>query len=134
MTRMAKWTLIGLAALASWSPVAGSAGETQGSFFQQRVHLARGAHDATLQGQVSQNEAILHLIGAKAGQTMTVTLDGDDAKTSFELSGPKDSSGQAKASSETEWTGTLPDNRDYKIFVFAQHRVKAPFTLKIALK
>jgi hypothetical protein len=76
---------------------------------------------------------MLYVVGAKAGQTMTVTLDGD-AKTSFDLSGPKDSSGQAMASSETEWTGKLPDNGDYKIFVFTQDRVKAPFTLKIAVK
>jgi hypothetical protein len=32
---------------------------------------------------------------------MTVKLD-SDAKTSFDLSGPKDSNGQAMASSETE--------------------------------
>ena len=38
------------------------------------------------------------------------------------------------ASSETEWTGKLPDDGDYKIFVFTQDRVKAPFTLKIAVK
>ena len=133
MTRMAKCTLIALAALASWCPVAGSAGETQGTFSQERVHFARGAHGATLRGQVSQDEAMLYVVGAKAGQTMTVTLDGD-AKTSFDLSGPKDSSGQAMASSETEWTGKLLDNGDYKIFVFTQDRVKAPFTLKIAVK
>ncbi len=64
---------------------------------------------------------------------MTVTLDGD-AKTSFDLSGPKDKSGQMMASSATEWTGTLPDDGDYKIFVFTEGRAKAPFTLKIDIE
>ena len=54
---------------------------------------------------------------------MTVKLDGD-AKTSFDLSGPKDSSGQAIASGETEWAGKLPDDGDYKIFVFTEDRVE----------
>jgi hypothetical protein len=64
---------------------------------------------------------------------MTVRLDGD-AKTAFDLSGPKDSSGQAMASSETEWAGTLPDDGDYKILVFTTSRVNAPFTLEIAVE
>ena len=89
------------------------AGKTQGTFSEQRVHFARGAHGATLRGQVWRDEAMLYIVGAKAGQSITVTLDGD-AKTSFDLSGPKDSSGQAMASGETEWAGKLADDGDYK--------------------
>jgi hypothetical protein len=82
---------------------------------------------------VSRDEALLYIVGAKAGQSMTVKLDGD-AKTSFDLSGPKDSSGRAMASGETEWAGTLPDDGDYKILVFTENRVKAPFTLEITVE
>ena len=76
---------------------------------------------------------MLYIVGAKAGQSMTVKLDGD-AKTSFDLSGPKDSSGQAMASGETEWAGTLPEDGDYKVFVLTEDRVKAPFTLQITVQ
>jgi hypothetical protein len=132
MIRMLRHTFIGLTA-ASLAAVTVGAGETRSTFSEQRVHFAPGAHGATLQGQVTQNEAMFYIVRAKAGQSMTVKLDGD-AKTAFDLSGPKDSSGQAMASSETEWAGKLPDNGDYKIFVFAEDRVKATFTLKITVE
>ena len=63
---------------------------------------------------------------------MTIYLS--PSKTSFDLSGPKDSSGQAMASGETEWAGKLPDDGDYKIFVLTEDRVKAPFTLEITVE
>jgi hypothetical protein len=133
VARMLRYTFIGLSVLASLAPVAVSAGEPRGTFSEQRVHFARGAHGATLRGQVSRDEALLYIVGAKAGQSMTVKLDGD-AKTSFDLSGPKASSGQAMASGETEWAGKLPDDGDYKIFVFTEDRVEAPFTLEITIE
>jgi hypothetical protein len=133
MTRMLAYTFIGLIVLASSAASAVGADESRGTFSAQRVHFARGAHGATLRGQVSRDEARLYIVGAKAGQSMTVKLDGD-AKTSFDLSGPKDSSGQAMASGETECAGTLPDDGDYKIFVFTEDRVKAPFTLEIIVE
>jgi hypothetical protein len=133
MIKMLKYMFIGLTVLACLAPVAVAAGEARGTFSEQRVHFARGAHGSTLRGQVSRDEAILYIVGAKAGQSMTVKLD-SDAKTSFDLSGPKDSSGQAMASSETEWAGKLPDDGDYKIFVFTEDRVNAPFTLKITVE
>jgi hypothetical protein len=133
MTRMLRCTSMGLTVLASLAAVTVGAGETRGTFSEQRVYFARGAHGATLRGQVSRDQAILYIVGAKAGQSMTVKLDGD-AKTSFDLAGPKDSSGQVMASSETEWAGKLPDNGDYKIFVFTEDRVNAPFTLKITVE
>jgi hypothetical protein len=109
------------------------AGRSQGSFAERRIRFARGAHTATVRGQVSRSRAILYKVGAKSGQAMTVTLEGD-AKTRFDLSGPKDSSGQAIVSGETEWSGTLPDDGDYKIFVFTEDRVNAPFTVTITIK
>jgi hypothetical protein len=133
MPKTFRYTFIGLAVLASLAPVAVGAGEAQGTFSEQRVHFARGAHGATLRGQISRDEAIIYIVGAKAGQSMTVKLDGD-VKTSFDLSGPKDNSGQTIASGETEWAGKLPDNGDYKIFVLTEDRVKAPFTLEITVE
>lgn len=133
MRKVFACTFAGLIVLASLVPAAVRAGAPQGGLSEQRVRFARGAHSATLRGRVSRHRAMLYKVGAKRGQSMTVVLDGD-AKTRFDLSGPKDSSGQAMASGETEWSRALPDDGDYKIFVFTEDRVNAPFTLRVKVE
>ncbi len=133
MRKVLAYAFIGFTVLASLAPGAIRAGGSQGSFSEQRIRFPRGANSATLRGRVSRSKAMLYTVGAKAGQSMTVALDGD-AKTRFDLSGPKDKSGQTMASGETEWSGRLPDNGDYKIFVFTEDRVNAPFTLKVTIE
>mgnify|MGYP002737566814 CR=1 FL=1 len=110
-----------------------TAAAAPGSFAEERVHFAHGAHGTTLHGQVTRDEAVVYVIGAKAGQAMTLHLDGD-AKTSFDLAGPKDSSGQAMASGETEWSGKLPEGGDYRILVLTQSLAKAPFSLQVTIE
>jgi hypothetical protein len=105
----------------------------QRSFTEQRVRFPRGHNSAALWGQVSQRRAILYVVAAKAGQSMTVALDGD-AKTRFDLSGPKNKDGQTMANGVTEWSDTLPDTGDYRILVFTDSRVASPFTLKITIE
>jgi len=105
----------------------------QGAFTERRVRFPKGHNSATLRGQVSQRKAILYIVGAKAGQTMTVSVDGD-AKTRFDLSGPKDKDGQTMANGATEWSDTLPDTGDYRILVFTDSRVASPFALKITIE
>src|SRR5260370_15224401 len=105
----------------------------QGTFSEQRVRFPKGHNSATLRSQVSQRKAILYVVGAKAGQTMTVSLDGD-TKTRFDLSGPKDKDSQTMANGVTEWSDTLPDTGDYRVLVFTDSRVASPFRLKITIE
>jgi len=123
---------VSLIALALLIPNAFAA-RGQGSFTEQRIRFARGSNSASMRGEVSRAKAILYRVGAKRGQSMTVQLEGD-AKTKFDLSGPKDSSGQSMASGETEWSGKLPDDGDYKILVFTEDRTNAPFTLTVTIQ
>jgi hypothetical protein len=109
------------------------AGGPQGSLSERRIRFDRGAHSASLRGRVSRSRALLYKVGAKRGQSMTVSLEGD-AKTRFDLSGPGNSSGQAMVSGETEWSGTLPVAGDYKILVFTEDRVNAPFTITVTIE
>ena len=135
MRKLFACTIVGLMALASLVPAAVRAGASQGSFSEQRIRFARGAHSATLRGRVSQNRAILYKVGAKRGQTMTLMLDAD-SKTRFDLSGPKDSAGQTMVSDVGEdWSGVLPDDGDYKILVYTLDRgVSVPFTLSVKIE
>jgi hypothetical protein len=133
MRKVLERAFVSLIVLASLIPDPVLAAKPQGSFSERRIRFARGAHTATLRGRVSRSKAILYKVGAKRGQSMIVRLEGD-AKTRFDLSGPKDDSGQAMASGETEWSGTLPDDGDYKIFVLTEDRVNAPFTITVAIK
>ncbi len=64
---------------------------------------------------------------------MTLSLNGD-AKTRFDLSGPKDKDGQTLANGVTEWSDTLSDTGDYRILVFTDSRVASPFRLKITIE
>lgn len=128
-----KKLLFNLILVALLVPNVTRAGAPQGSFTEERIRFAKGAHSASLRGQVSRSKAILYKVGAKRGQSMTLKLEGD-AKTRFDLSGPKDSSGQSMASGETEWSGTLPDDGDYKILVFTEDRTNAPFTLTVSIE
>jgi hypothetical protein len=134
MTRTAlERLLVGLTVVVCLLAGTARAATPQRSSSEQRIRFARGTHSETLRGRVSRDTAMLYIVGAKAGQSMTVTLDGD-AKTRFDLSGPKDTSGQAMASGETAWSGTLPDDGDYKIFVFTEDHATAPFTLTVSVK
>ncbi len=121
-----------IAVLAALAAATITTAAAQGTFSEERVHFARGTHGTAVQGQVSRDEAVVYVIGAKAGQAMTVQLDGD-AKTSFDVAGPKDGAAQAMASGETEWSGKLPDSGDYRILVLTQSRVASPFTLRLTI-
>lgn len=133
MAKKLRDACVGLAALAALAATTVASAVAEGSFAGERVRFARGAHGTTLHGQVTRDEAVVYVIGARAGQAMTLHLDGD-AKTSFDLAGPKDSSGQAMASGETDWSGRLPDGGDYRILVLTQSRAKAPFSLQVTIE
>ena len=134
MTRPAlERLLIGLTMIVCLLAGAARAANPQRQFSEHRVRFTRGTHSQTLRGRAARNKAVLYIVGAKAGQSMSVKLDGD-AKTRFDLSGPKDTTGQTLASSETAWSGTLSDDGDYKIFVFTEEHATAPFTLTVSVK
>lgn len=127
-----KYMVLGLT-LAGLLTLSGIYASAQRTFSEQRVRFPRGQNSATLRSRVSRNKAVLYTVGAKTGQSLTIALDGD-AKTRFDLSGPKDKSGQTMANGETEWSGTLPETGDYRIFVFTDSHVASPFTLKITIE
>ena len=105
---------------------------------EQRVQFSRGAASATLTGSLTGEETVDYLLGANAGQTMTVTLKGGTS-VSFNVLPP--GSEAAIAIGETvgpRWSGSLPASGDYRVRVFlgraaARRKEKASYTLTIGI-
>ena len=88
-------------------------GETKPSY--RRVQFRRGSSATTVQGKVSVGLPDTYLLGARAGQVMTVKLTSPRQKVRFLIMTSKTT--QVLADNTTSWTGTLPETGDYHILV-----------------
>lgn len=97
----------------------------------RRVQFKRGASAATVQGRVSLELSDTWIVGARAGQTMTVQLNSARGSVRFMLMTSKTT--QSLADSTRSWTGTLPDTDDYIILVDTDAK-SASYSLTISIK
>lgn len=97
----------------------------------RRVQFKRGASSATLQGKVSIALPDTYLVGARAGQVMTVALTAPRKSVRFLVSSPTTRS--LVADNARTWTGTLPEDGDYTIIVEADER-GGTYTMTITIK
>lgn len=125
------------ALLALAPPLAGAADKVTTT----PVQFAKGTSSATLRGTVAGYDTVRYTVGARAGQTMTVTLAGS-ANASFNVYAPGMVPGQGEALGSTDekrrWTGTLPASGTYVVQVYqmraqARRGEKAPHTLTVAI-
>ncbi len=79
-----------------------------------RISFKRGATAATVKGTVAKGGPDFYLIGAKAGQKMTVKVTG---KVSFGIDSPVDT--LTEDDGNTNWSEELPADGDYKIRVYS---------------
>ena len=87
---------------------------------EERVHFKTGTSGATVKGHLRGREDIDYLLGAKAGQQMTVELHTDNPQNYFNIL-PPGSSDEALfvgSSSGNRFEGTLPDSGDYRVRVY----------------
>jgi hypothetical protein len=103
-------------------------GETKPA--QRRVQFKPGTASTTVQGKVTRALSETYLVGARAGQTMTVRLTGPNKSLNFFVSSPKTTT--LIADNTRNWTGTLPETGDYTIIVQADAR--ASYTMTITIK
>jgi hypothetical protein len=101
----------------------------------RRVRFARGKHSAILKGGVIRGTRNRYLLGASAGQTMTVHITSVEANAVFIIYAPngKALEGTDEEKDVTDWTGTLPETGDYVIEVGGT-RGNATYTLKVTVK
>jgi hypothetical protein len=97
----------------------------------RRVQFKRGASSTTLQGKVSIALPDTLLVGARAGQTMSVQLTAPQQSVRFMLMYSKTTA--MLADNTRSWTGTLPETGDYIILVDADEK-GGTYSMTISIK
>jgi hypothetical protein len=87
---------------------------------EQRVQFRAGTSGATVEGHLSGRGDIDYLVGARAGQRMTVQLHTDNPQTYFNIlpPGSDDTAIFVGSSAGDRFDGTLPASGDYRIRVY----------------
>ena len=96
----------------------------------RRVQFKRGTSSTTVQGRVSIELSDTWIVGARAGQVMTVEVT-SQRKVRFMLMTSRTT--QSLADNTRSWTGTLPDTGDYLILVETDAK-GAPYSMTISIK
>lgn len=96
----------------------------------RRVQFRRGASSATVQGKVSIELSDTWLIGARAGQMMTVQLT-SPRNVRFMLMTSRTTT--SLADNTRSWTGTLPETGDYILLVDTDAKA-ATYSMTISIK
>jgi hypothetical protein len=104
----------------------------------QRVRFQSGHSSVTLKGRIVGFDAKDYVVGAKAGQAMTLRLTSSNPSTYFVI---YSINGRATDMNETtEWSESLSESGDYLIRVFMMRSAArrkgaaASFTLSISIK
>ena len=104
-------------------------GESKPAF--RRVQFARGSSSATVQGKVSIALPDTLLVGARAGQVMSVQLSAPRKSVRFLVMSP--TTRNLVADNARTWNGTLTETGDYTIIVDADER-GSTYSLTISIK
>lgn len=110
-------------------PPAGSDGEPQAT----RIMFPVGGTSATVEGSVSPGAVKRYVLGAMAGQTMTVRLTPSDAQAYLVIWGADGSVLLSGTWQAKEWSGVLTISEDYYIDVQASGSVAVAFSLKVEI-
>jgi hypothetical protein len=104
------------------------------------VHFAKGASSATLKGALKGDKTIDYRLGAKAGQTMSVTLKTSNAANYFNVLSPgsNDVAVFVGSTDGNQWSGTLAADGEYTIRVYlmrgaARRNETANYTLTVGI-
>ena len=101
----------------------------------QRVRFARGRTTAVLKGAVIRATRDRYILGASGGQTMIVHITSLENNAVFRITGPGgvELEGAEEGADVTDWTGELPRNGDYSIWV-SPTRGNATYTLEVTIR
>ena len=97
----------------------------------RRLQFKRGTSSTTVTGKVSIALPDTFLVGARAGQVMTLKLTAPRKSVRFLLMSP--TTRNLVADNAREWTGTLPETGDYYIIIDADER-NSTYSMTISIK
>jgi hypothetical protein len=106
----------------------------------ERVQFAPGATAKAISGSIKGYAAVDYIVGAKAGQTLSVKLKTSNASNYFNVTAPgADAALFVGSTSGGEYTGVLPSSGDYKVSVYlmrnaARRGESAKYTLTVGVK
>lgn len=121
-------------ALALWQGAAAAA-----EIREQPEHFHAGASSATLSGRIKGDETVDYRLGAKAGQTMSVTMQTDSGANYFNVLPPGSEAAIGRGDTTgNAWTGTLPVDGTYTVRVYqmrsaARRNETANYTLTVGI-
>ena len=104
-----------------------------------RVKFAAGASAATMKGKITGYRYVDYLVGARAGQTLSVSVGSSNRFTQLVVFGPSMENLDG-ATGVAEWSGELPASGDYTVRVLfpraeARRRTAvADYSLRIAVR
>lgn len=98
----------------------------------RRLQFQRGASSITVRSRVSLALPDTFVIGARAGQTMSVQLTAPSKSVKFMLMTSKTTT--SLADNTRSWTGTLPETGDYIILVEGDGDKSSPYAISISIK
>lgn len=112
-----------------------SAQNMQNTVVKKQVKFARGQHKATVRGTAKYAMSYVFDLGAKAGQTMTVRLNGKNSELSFSVIAPDEETMEG-AFGVSDWSGELPQAGNYSVVVVMndENAKSVPFTLEVEIK
>ena len=106
----------------------------------ERVRFAKGASSKAIHGSIRGYAGVNYIVGARAGQRMTVTLKSSNTFNYFSVWAPghQDVALYDETSGDP-FAGTLPETGDYRIQVYlmrnaARRNESANYTLTISIE
>lgn len=106
---------------------------------RKRVSFDAGKSSAEAKGSITGYQVVDYVLGAKAGQEMTVAMKSSNRSSYFNVLPPASETALFIGStSGKEWKGTLPTDGDYSIRVYlmrnaARRDETAEYTLSIRI-
>jgi hypothetical protein len=103
---------------------------------KKKVRFARGTSSTTITGAVIRGDRDRYYVGAKKGQTMTVSIKSEEDNAVFQIyfHGEEESlPGAGDGDDAMKWSGELPADSEY-VIVVGGTRGNASYTLTISVK
>jgi len=96
----------------------------------KRLRFPAGQSSTSIDSAVIRGEMDRYILGAKAGQSMKVTITSLEYNAAFQISKPDGGEVPGATSDASKWSGTLPVSGDYVITV---HGTRGNATYKLAI-